>query len=160
MSVTYGKYHDVNSTWKHNPKNPMEAFKNSLTRRNKEIAESTHICTQELLPVSWAHLSPQQTSNLYASIATCVDWSLTSSRFTKCSQQTIQPTQDHPRAGEDLPGKPLPGQRTYKGSHPNRLHGWHWIRDAAWRWVAVHPVWLPLQIFHVAQGSPQRSGHW
>jgi hypothetical protein len=73
MSVTYGKYHDVYSTWKHNPKNPIETFKNSLTRRNKEIAESTEICRQELLPVSPPHLSPQPISNPCGFIATCAD---------------------------------------------------------------------------------------
>jgi hypothetical protein len=46
----YGKYHDLVSTWKYNPKNPYENFKNSLTRRNKEIAESIDRLTQGLPP--------------------------------------------------------------------------------------------------------------
>lgn len=95
----YGKYHDVHSTWKHNPKNPFETFKNSLTRRNKEIAESTTNCTKEHLPVCPAHLSPQQASSRFGSIATCAGWSLTFSRSTKCNPQTMQPAQDHSRAG-------------------------------------------------------------
>jgi hypothetical protein len=37
MNNIYGKYHDVDSTWKHSPKDPYENFKNSLTRRNKEM---------------------------------------------------------------------------------------------------------------------------
>ena len=97
--ATYGKYHDVNSTWKHNPKNPLETFKNSLTRRNKEIAESTQDCTKELLPVYRAHLSPQLASSHFDSIGTCADWSLISSRSTRCNLQTMQSAQDNPRAG-------------------------------------------------------------
>jgi len=38
MPSDYGRYGDIYSTWKHNPKDPFETFKNSITRRNKEIA--------------------------------------------------------------------------------------------------------------------------
>jgi hypothetical protein len=35
----YGRYADLYSTWKHNPKDPLNAFRNSITRRNREISE-------------------------------------------------------------------------------------------------------------------------
>lgn len=43
MNNLYGKYHDVDSTWKFSSKDPYENYKNSLTRRNKELVESTAI---------------------------------------------------------------------------------------------------------------------
>lgn len=40
MNNPYGKYHDVDATWKPNPKNPYDNFKNSINRRSKELIES------------------------------------------------------------------------------------------------------------------------
>jgi hypothetical protein len=74
----YGKYHDNVATWKHNPKNPYENFKNNLTRRNKEIAERTPNHMQALPPVSPALRWPQQVSKHSGSTVTPADSSPTS----------------------------------------------------------------------------------
>lgn len=59
MNNQYGRYHDVNANWKHNSKNPIESFKNSITRRGREISESTvpHMqlfpLVSQVLPLLW-----------------------------------------------------------------------------------------------------------
>lgn len=103
----YGKYHDLVSTWKYNPKNPYENFKNSLTRRNKEIAESIENVKQERHHVVKAHRLRQPALNRYGSTAMHVGCSPTFSRSTRCTAISTKPAQDHPRAGKNLPGKPL-----------------------------------------------------
>ena len=69
----YGKFHDVFAQWKPNAKNPLDPFKNNITRRNREISEGTHIITQKCMPDSLPPLWPPPTSRLFVSTAPLVD---------------------------------------------------------------------------------------
>ena len=36
--MEYGKYVDDNAVWKSDPKDPYNRYKNSITRRNRELS--------------------------------------------------------------------------------------------------------------------------
>lgn len=78
MNDPYGKYHDILSPWKSNSKDPATSFRNALTRRNREISEST--CSQmQRYPQGQPVLpSSPPASNQSGSTATSADSSRTS----------------------------------------------------------------------------------
>lgn len=37
MNNIYGKYHELDANWRGNSKNPLTPFRNSITRKTREV---------------------------------------------------------------------------------------------------------------------------
>lgn len=156
MSKSFGKYHDENAVWKHNVKDPYTSFVNSVTRRNREIAEGTYLSIQNSPNVNALLLSLQPASSPSDSIDTSVEWSRTSSKYMKCTFTSIKHPPYHSRTSQDLRWKPFQSQLSAYRPPSNRLQDRDRIRNAAWRWMALYSNRLSLQVPDVAEGYSQR----
>lgn len=73
MSRHFGKYHESDAVWKHNPKDPANSFINQVTRRNREIAEGTPLVIKVSPRGNPALPWPLQQSSRFDSTATSAE---------------------------------------------------------------------------------------
>lgn len=156
MSKSFGKYHDENAVWKPNVKDPYTNFVNSVTRRNREIAEGSCLQIQNFPNVNAPHPSPPPASSPSDSIDTSAEWSRTSSKYTKCTFSLIKNSPYHSWTGQDFRWQPFQSKLTADRPPRNRLQDRNWIRNVAWRWVALYSDRLSLQVPDVTEGHPSR----